>query len=86
MSSIISIAVYSSPQGAESIENILQEIENILNYTINRVLAIIKKIIRGLYVTLFGIGIVLWATGINSGRGRQLIIGAVVLAVVAEFL
>jgi len=44
------------------------------------------SIMRVAYVVLAAIGVFLWATGMESYRGKKLIIGAIILAIAVEYL
>ncbi|MCD6459006.1 MAG: hypothetical protein B6U95_00725 [Thermofilum sp. ex4484_82] len=78
--------VYAQPAESEIIEEIIASFEEIVISGLNRLLTAIINIARAIYILLGIAGVILWATGFNPGRGKQLIIGAIVIAVLLEML
>ncbi len=67
-----------------SIDRFIAGAQELLLYAIRRGLEALIMIARASYVALGLLGLVLWATGISPYRGRHLIVGAIVLAIIAE--
>ena len=76
----------AEPNITNVIDDILNQIEIAIEHVANRIVSLVKHIARPIAMALFAVGIVLWATGINSGRGKQLILGGIILLAVAEML
>jgi len=70
----------------ELFDKILSDIENILQQAVNRVMKFIISVIRTIYVLMAVIGIILWVTHWNPSRGKHLILGAIILMLLAEYL
>jgi len=68
----------------ESIDKFLASIQSAFVYLIRRGIEFLITIARASYIALGLLGITLWATGISPYRGRHLIIGSIVLAIVSE--
>ncbi len=68
------------------IDKVLDDIEAAITHVAQRIVALVKSISRPVALALLAVGITLWATGINSGRGKQLILGAVILLAAAEMI
>ncbi|RLF21609.1 MAG: hypothetical protein DRJ68_03095 [Thermoprotei archaeon] len=67
-----------------AIDDFLSSIQEALIYVINKGLIFLVTVIRASYVALALLGVVLWASGFSPYRGRSLILGAIILAVVSE--
>ena len=67
-----------------SIDRFMTGVQELFLYAIHRGLEVLITIARASYVALGLFGLVLWATGISPYRGRHLIVGAIVLAIIAE--
>jgi len=67
-----------------SMDKFLASIQSTLMYLIRRGIEFLITIARASYIGLGLLGITLWATGISPYRGRHLIIGSIVLAIVSE--
>jgi len=67
-----------------SIDKFMTGVQELFIYTIHRGLEVLITIARASYVALGLLGLVLWATGVSPFRGRHLLVGAVVLAIMAE--
>ncbi|MCS7140341.1 MAG: hypothetical protein N3F04_04505 [Candidatus Nezhaarchaeota archaeon] len=67
-----------------SIDKFLALIQETFIYVIRKGFEVLIAIARASYVALGVLGLVLWATGISPYRGRHLIVGSVILALVSE--
>jgi len=67
-----------------SIDKFLTSIQSAFIYLIHRGLEVLITIARASYIALGLLGLVLWATGISPYRGRHLIVGSIILAIVSE--
>lgn len=67
-----------------TIERFLTGVQDLFLFTIRKGLEVLITLARASYVALGLLGLVLWATGISPYRGRHLVVGAVVLAIIAE--
>ena len=67
-----------------SIDKFMSGVQELFLYAIHRGLEVLITIARASYVALGLFGLVLWATGVSPYRGRHLIVGAIVLAIIAE--
>ena len=67
-----------------AISKFLTGIQELFLFVVHKGLEVLITIARASYVALGLLGLALWATGISPYRGRHLIIGAVVLAIMAE--
>lgn len=68
------------------IDQIINEIDKEFFSTMNRVFNLILKIMRVAYIVVGAIGVLLWALNIETYRGKKLIIGAIITAIVVEYL
>jgi len=55
-----------------------------LTYTLSRLLEMVIVVARASYVTVGLIGLFLWLTHISPYRGRSMVFGAILMAVVSE--
>lgn len=55
-----------------------------LTYTLSRLLEMVIVVARASYVTVGLIGLFLWLTHISPYRGRGMVFGAILMAVVSE--
>ncbi len=84
---LVASAALAQPVNAtDMIDEAFGRAEAMFNHLVAKFFEFSKVLIRGVYALLFLIGIIYWATGLNPHRGRQMIIGAVILAIVAELL
>lgn len=67
-----------------SIDKFLTSTQSAFIYLIHRGLEVLITIARASYIALGLLGLVLWATGISPYRGRHLIVGSIILAIVSE--
>ena len=70
----------------EKVDAFLTGVQELFLFTLQRGLEVLITIARASYLVLGLLGIVLWGTGVSPYRGRHLIVGAVVLAIVTEVL
>jgi len=68
------------------IEKLLSQVQAEVIDTLVKVFSTVLTIMRVAYFVLGAIGVFLWASGIESYRGRKLIIGAIILAIAVEYL
>ena len=67
-----------------TIEKFLSGVQDLFLFVIRRGLEALITVARASYVALGLLGLVLWSTGISPYRGRHLVVGAIVLAIIAE--
>lgn len=67
-----------------TINKFLSMVQETIIYVIRKGLEVLITIARASYVALGLLGLVLWATGISPYRGRHLIVGSIILAIIAE--
>lgn len=68
------------------IDQLITNIQRDIIYTLIKLFNTALNIMRVAYIVLAAIGIFLWASGIESYRGRKLIIGSIILAIAVEYL
>ncbi|MEM2834681.1 MAG: hypothetical protein QXD66_03130 [Candidatus Nezhaarchaeales archaeon] len=66
------------------VDKFLTGIQETLIYVIHRGVEVLITVARASYVALGLLGLVLWATGASPYRGRHLIVGSIILAIIAE--
>jgi len=81
-----SAVVIAQPRGSEVVDNVLGQIEDLITTALDKLYAVFINVARGLYMLLAVAGVLLYATGFNAHRGKQLIIGAIIIAVLLEFV
>ncbi|MEM4576918.1 MAG: hypothetical protein QW701_05625 [Candidatus Nezhaarchaeales archaeon] len=67
-----------------SIDRLLIGVKETFTYIVRRGLEVLIAIARASYVAIGLLGLTLWTTGISPYRGRHLIVGAIILAIVSE--
>jgi len=67
-----------------TISKFLASVQELFLFVVHKGLEVLITIARASYFALGFLGLVLWATGISPYRGRHLIVGAIVLAIIAE--
>lgn len=67
-----------------SIDRLLSGVKETLIYVVRRGLEVLIAVARVSYVAIGLLGLTLWATGVSPYRGRHLIVGAIILAIVSE--
>jgi len=67
-----------------TISKFLAGVQELFLFIVHKGLEVLITIARASYFALGLLGLVLWATGISPYRGRHLIVGAIVLAIIAE--
>jgi len=75
---------YASPE--EIVMNAIQYVESFLKTVLNRIYSLALDVMRLAYNAMLAVGILLYATGFDSFRGKRLIVGALVLAAATEGL
>ena len=68
------------------LDNLISTAERVVLYVINRFTAFVVSVARAIYVTLILTGAVLRFSGISYFRGRELMIGGIVLFILTEAL
>ncbi|MEM1900760.1 MAG: hypothetical protein QXZ45_01200 [Candidatus Nezhaarchaeales archaeon] len=66
------------------VDKFLIGIQETLVYVLHKGVEVLITVARASYVALGLLGLVLWATGISPYRGRHLIVGSIILAIIAE--
>ena len=86
---IITILIYNNTFVLATPSIIDQLITNLQAEIIDTLIKLFNttlSIMRIAYIVLAALGIFLWASGIESYRGKKLIIGAIILAIAVEYL
>ncbi|RLE66653.1 MAG: hypothetical protein DRJ38_01045 [Thermoprotei archaeon] len=78
--------VRGQPTGSDFLDTIISEVETVIVNGLKRMLVAIIKIARIAYLLMGIAGVLMWASGYAVGRGKQLIVGAIVIAVLLEAL
>jgi len=81
-----SVLVSAQPSGSEILDSIISEVETIIVSGLKRVLTAVIKIAKVTYIVMGIAGVLMWASGYAVSRGKQLIIGAIIIAVLLEAL
>ena len=89
LTTVITVVITNSAPALATPSIIDQLITNVQTDIIDTLIKLFNttlNIMRVAYIVLAAIGVFLWASGIESYRGRKLIIGAIILAIAVEYL
>ncbi|RLE81743.1 MAG: hypothetical protein DRJ52_03495 [Thermoprotei archaeon] len=70
----------------EVFEKILSNLEQLIKIAVNRALKFVLTIARAIYILMAAVGVLLWATSWSPTRGKQLILGAIIIMILVEYL
>ncbi|RLE71426.1 MAG: hypothetical protein DRJ37_05015 [Thermoprotei archaeon] len=83
---LLAVLVKAQPAGSNFLDTIISEVETVIVNGLRRMLMTVIKIARIAYLLMGIAGVLMWASGYAISRGKQLIVGAIIIAVLLEAL
>lgn len=85
--SLLVVNVMAEPNNvAQKIDEIFSFIESIIEYLGTRLLSFVKIVAKAICLALIALGVLLWASGFSPYRGKQMVIGGIILLILSSLL